>query len=131
MNRTLAIRSGRRLLFVGPAAGLFVLELLHPNPHALGTVYQSVSPVVHWWIQLHLLLFVLFALLAFAVFVSLAGEHGATATTARLALGAFVAGTSAFVGTEGMGMGLVIRGAQGLPAVQQAGVDRAVQALWT
>ena len=60
MNHTLPVRFGRWLLFVGPAAGLFVLELLHPNAHALGTVYQSVSPVVDWWIQLHLLLFVRF-----------------------------------------------------------------------
>ena len=130
MHRALGQRIARALLLVGPAAGLVVLELLHPNPHARGTVYQSVSPVVDWWIQLHLLLCVLFALLAFAMFVSLAGEPGAAATTARVALGVFVAGTCAFVGTEGIGMGLVIRGAQGLPAAQQAGVDQAVQALW-
>jgi hypothetical protein len=130
MNHTLPVRFGRWLLFVGPAAGLFVLNLFHPNPHTLGSVYQSVSPVVDWWITLHLLLFVLFTLLAFALFVSLAGEQGAAATTARVALGSFVPVACAFVGTEGVGMGLVIRGAQGLPAAQQAGVEQAVQALW-
>jgi len=130
MNRVLSGRLGRLLLLVVPAAGLLIPESLHPDPHALGSVYQSVSPVVDWWIQLHLLLFALFTLLAFAVFVSLDDVQGPAAIAARVALGIFVAATCAFVGTEGIGMGLVIRGAQGLPAAQQAGVDQAVQALW-
>src|SRR5215831_12679126 len=87
MNGTLPIRPGRWLLFVAPAAGLFILELLHPDPHARGTVYQSVSPVVDWWLTLHVLLFSLFTLLAFALFVNLNDAQGAVATTARVALG--------------------------------------------
>ena len=130
MNRAPSLRLGRLLLFLVPAAGLVVPESLHPNPYALGSVFQSVAPVVDWWIELHLLFIVLFTLLAFALFVSLDGVHGPAATTARVLIVIFVAATCAFVGTEGTGMGLVIRGAQGLPPAQQAGVEQAVQALW-
>jgi len=125
MNRWL-----RWLLYVVPSAALVIPESLHPNPHALGSVYQSVSPVVDWWIELHLLFVVFFTLLAFGLLVSLVGRRGVAATAARLAIGAFVAVANAFVGTEGIGMGLVIRGGQGLSAAQQAGIDQAVQSLW-
>src|SRR5262249_53547094 len=121
---------GYGLLLLGPAAALTVLSVLHPDPRSQGTVYQSVLPVVTWWTVLHLLLLVLFALVAVALFVCLAREGGPAATLARGMLGVFVVGNSAFIGLDGIATGLLIGGAQPLPAAQQAGAEQALQALW-
>jgi hypothetical protein len=128
MNRTLATRGGRWLLLVGPASALAVLELLHPSWDE--TVYKGVAPVVDWWITLHLLMLVLFALVALALFLSVGDQRGPAAATARVALGLFVVGNSAFIGNDGIASGLFIKGAQGLPVAEQAGVEQALQNLW-
>jgi hypothetical protein len=128
MNRRLGTRGGRWLLFVGPASALAVLELLHPGWDE--TVYKGVAPVVDWWITLHLLMLVLFALVALTLFLSVAAQRGPAAATARFALGFFVVGNSAFIGIDGIGSGLFIKGAQGLPDAEQAGVEQALQSLW-
>src|SRR5262249_33547343 len=71
-----------------------------------------------------------FALVAVALFVCLAHEGGPAATLARGMLGVFVVGNSAFIGLDGIATGLLIGGAQPLPAAQQAGAEQALQALW-
>src|SRR5262249_53917824 len=91
---------------------------------------QSVLPVVNWWIALHLLLSVVFALVALALFVCLAPENGPAATLARVMLGVFVVGNSVFVGIDGIATGLFIRGAQPLLGAQQLGAEQALGALW-
>jgi hypothetical protein len=86
--------------------------------------------VVDWWIALHLLLAVSFALLAVALFVGIVHESGPAARLARMTLCVFVVGNSVFIGVDGIATGLIVRGARPLPAAQQIGAEQALEALW-
>jgi hypothetical protein len=120
---------GRWLLLIVPASTLAVLELLHP-PGWDDTVYKGVAPVVDWWITLHLLMLVLFALVVLTLFLSIANQRGPAPAAALVALGLFVVGNSAFIAIDGIGSGLFIKGAQDLATAEQAGVEQALQNLW-
>lgn len=89
---------------------LAALELAHPT-WASGTAYQAVSPVVVWWVLLHVLLIVLFAGLAWGLarlVTSPAAAPEPFARAARLLLGAFAVSSTLYLATEGIGTGLLV-----------------------
>ncbi|CAA9418551.1 MAG: hypothetical protein AVDCRST_MAG66-2503 [uncultured Pseudonocardia sp.] len=92
----------RRLVVVGAPAVLAGLMVFHSVPGAFAGVDGLVT-----FIELHMVMLVLFALTAWAGWLLLDGVTGADAAVARLALGLFVPFYAAYDGMLGIARSLV------------------------
>lgn len=116
----------RRAFMIVPALVLAGVLLLHPNDEA-DTIYESVRPVVDDWILVHVVLLLMFPLLALAAFMLLDGLPGRAATVARLALVFFAVIYTAWEVMVGLSTGILTDYANGLPAAEQTAVAGAIQ----
>jgi hypothetical protein len=117
------------ILFGGP---LFVgaINLGHPIVSS-GGVYQTVSPYVTWWLILHVLNLVGFALAGLAAYLILREERGLAATIGRIALAVFIPLYLGFDALIGLGTGTLVQYASQLPPDQLPEAKLAIEALWT
>lgn len=117
------------LLFGGP---LFVgaINLEHPIVSS-GGVYQTVAPHVTWWLILHVLNLVGFALAGLAAYLLLREERGLVATIGRIALAVFIPLYLGFDALIGLGTGTLVQYASQLPPDQLPEAKLAIEALWT
>jgi hypothetical protein len=115
----------RRLFLVVPPLVLAVVLWWHP---AGGTnVYEGVSGDVGAWLVVHTTFLFLTPLLGLAGFVLLRGLEGRAATVSRVAIVFFLVFYTAWEMTIGVGTGVLVDYANGLPAAEQAVVADAIQ----
>ena len=114
----------RRVLLLTPPLALAVLEVFHPNPaHNV----QALMDASTWFAVFHVIQLVLTGLVALSV-VLLAADYGrANAWTTRLGIGVFLIFFSSYDVLAGIGTGLAMRTARGLPVEQQEGVFTVVE----
>jgi len=112
-------------IFVG------AINLAHPVISPSVGVYQTVLPQVEWWIILHVLNLVGFALLGLAVYVLIRDERGIAATVSRMALVVFIPFYVGFDALIGLGTGTLVQYAGHLPPNQLAAAKLAIDAVWT
>jgi hypothetical protein len=129
MEQKVVAQVGRVLLLLGPPVALTLAELAHPL-WSSGTVYQAVAPVADRWLLVHVVLVAGFALTALGLASLLGDRSDPAARAARLLLGLFVVGNTALIAIDGLATGLLVDGARALPATEQAGVEKAIEAMW-
>lgn len=118
------------ILFGGP---MFVgtLNLLHPV-HFLPTgIYEGIHKVVEWWIVLHVLNLFGFALLGLAAYLLVKDQQGTAARLATITLAIFVPTYAGFDSIIGIGTGVLVQYANGVPLDQLKILDPAINAFWT
>ena len=115
----------RRLFLVATPLTLAVVLWFHPPGGE--TVYGGLRDDVNAWIFVHTFLLLLTPLLAIAAYLLLGGLTSRAATVSRVALIFFLAFYTAYEVTVGLGTGILVDYANGLPAAEQAAVADAIQ----
>jgi hypothetical protein len=115
----------RRLFLVLVPLALAVV--LIPHPPGGEDVFEGVSPDVDRWLFTHVGALLFFPLLGIAVFWLLNGLQGKAATVSRVSLVFFLVFYTAYEVTVGVGTGVLVDYANGLPADEQAVVADAIQ----
>ena len=113
-------------LVVTPLA-LAVVLCFHPpgGPN----VYEDVRDDVDAWVFVHIVLLLFLPLIVLATYMLLDGLESRAATVSRVALLFFLAFYTAYEVTVGLGTGLLVDYANGLPAAEQEAVADAIQEL--
>jgi hypothetical protein len=115
----------RRLFVVLVPLGLAVSLWWHPPG---GTeIYADVKDDVDHWIFVHTSLLLFTPLLGIAAFMLLRGLEGRPAALSRIALIFFLVFYTAYEVTIGLGTGVLVDYANGLPPAEQAAVADAIQ----
>jgi hypothetical protein len=115
MDRRLALR---RIVLLGTPLGLTVLMLFHPSPY--DDVTGELVPIAGWWIALHTIGFVLFALMGAAVWMLTEGLRGVVATLSRVAAVVFALFYDAGDAIAGISTGILARSAGEGPLSERA-----------
>ena len=115
----------RRSLLVATPLVLAVVLLLHPQGGE--RVYDGVRHDLTTWLVVHIALAVLAGLMALAAYRMLDGLDSRAATISRRALGPFVVFFIAWEATLGIGTGILVGHANGLPAGERVEVAAAIQ----
>lgn len=97
----------RRLVLLGTPLALTILMLLHPSPY--DDIASELVPIAGWWITLHTVQFVLFALMGAAVWLLVAGLRGIAANLARAGAAIFVVFYDAGDAVAGIATGILAR----------------------
>ena len=113
----------RRALLLMPLA-LAGLEVFHPQPDVN---VQALLDASTWFAWFHVIQLVLTGLVALSVLLLAADFGRADAWTTRLSVGGFLLFFGAYDTLAGIGTGLAMRSARGLPAAQQEGVFAVVK----
>jgi hypothetical protein len=106
---------------------LALVVVLIPHPPGGEDVFEGVSPDVDRWLFTHVGALLLFPLLGIAVLWLLNGLKGTAATVSRVALVFFLVFYTAYEVTVGVGTGVLVDYANGLPPDEQAVVADAIQ----
>ncbi len=115
-----------RLAFlVAIPLALAVILLWHPAGGS--NVYEGVRGDVDAWLFVHAGMLFLLPLLGIAVFVLLRGLEGGAALVSRVAVAFFLVFFTAYEVSVGVGTGILVQYANGLPAAEQAVVADAIQ----
>jgi len=117
----------RRIVLLGTPLLLTVLLFFHPSPY--DDVAGELMPVAGWWITLHTIGFVLFALMGVALWLLTAGLRGVFVTVSRAAAVIFALFYDAGDAIAGISTGILARSAEAGALGEQAAVG-AIQALW-
>jgi hypothetical protein len=114
----------RRVVLLGTPLMLALLEFFHPlvSRDVAGTLF----PVAGWWITLHVVQLVLFALMGAALWLLTDGLHGIATTVSRLGAAVFVVFYSAGDALLGIATGILARGVGDLPAEVREGRAEAI-----
>jgi hypothetical protein len=115
----------RRLFLVAPPLALAVVLWWHPAGGS--NVYEGVSDDVGAWLLVHTTFLFITPLLGLAGFVLLRGLEGRAATASRVAIVFFLVFYTAWEMTIGVGTGVLVDYANGLPPAEQAVVADAIQ----
>ncbi len=115
----------RRLFLVATPLALAVVLWFHPPGGE--NVYEGVRDDVGAWLFVHTAFLLFTPLIAIAVFLLLSGLKGRAATVSRVALIFFLVFYTAWEVTIGVGTGILVDYANGLPAAEQAVVADAIQ----
>jgi hypothetical protein len=116
----------RRLFLVATPLALAVVLWFHP-PGGDDNVYEGVRDDVNSWLFVHTVFLLFTPLMAIAAYLLLNGLQGLTATVSRVALVFFLVFYTAYEVTVGVGTGILVDYANGLPAAEQAAVADAIQ----
>jgi hypothetical protein len=121
VKRYLALR---RVVVLGKPLTLAILEFFHPlvTRDLAGTLF----PVAGWWVTLHVVQLVLFALMGAALWLLTDGLHGIATTVSRLGAAVFVVFYGAGEALLGIATGILARGAGDLPAEVREGRAEAI-----
>jgi hypothetical protein len=115
----------RRVFLVATPLALAVLLWWHPPGG--DPVYEGVRGDVSDWIFVHTVLLLFMPLLAIAAYLLLTGLESRAATVSRVSLVFFLVFYTAYEVTVGLGTGVLVDYANGLPAGEQAVVADAIQ----
>lgn len=115
----------RRLFLVAPPLALAVVLWWHPAGGS--NVYEGVSDDVGAWLLVHTTFLFFTPLLGLAGFVLLRSLEGRAATVSRVAIVFFLVFYTAWEMTIGVGTGVLVDYANGLPPAEQAVVAEAIQ----
>ena len=113
------------LVLPATATALAVLLLFHPQFE--GSVYEGLRNETTRWLVVHIGLGVGAGLLAVAAYTLIAGLHGRAATVSRCALVVFPVFFIAWEATLGIGTGILVDQANGLPAGDRAPAAEVIQ----
>ena len=119
--------SALRLLFL-VVTPLALAVVLWWHPSGGDDVYADVRPDVNAWLTVHTAFLLFIPLLGLAAFLLLSGLKSRAATVSRVALVFFLVFYTAYEVTVGVGTGILVDYANGLPADEQAAVADAIQA---
>jgi hypothetical protein len=114
----------RALLIAGP---LVLAVVLWWHPAGGENVYEGVRDDVDAWLFVHTAFLLVTPLLGIAAFVLLQGLSSRAATVSRIALVFFLVFYTAYETSVGIGTGILVDYANGLPASEQAVVADAIQ----
>jgi uncharacterized membrane protein YGL010W len=115
----------RRLFLVATPLALAVVLWWHPAGGE--DVYQGVRDDVGAWLFVHTAMLLFTPLLGLAAFLLLSGLNSLAATISRVAVVFFLVFYTAYEMTIGVGTGVLVDHANGLPAAEQAVVADAIQ----
>ena len=116
----------RRVLLVVPPLALAVVLWWHPDGGD-DDVYEGVRHDVDAWMLVHTVFLVFIPLIGLAGYLLVSGLEGRAATVSRVALLLFLVFYTAYEVTVGVGTGILVDYANGLPADEQAVVADAIQ----
>jgi hypothetical protein len=114
----------RRVILLGTPLTLAILEFFHPLVSR--DLAGSLFPVAGWWVTLHVVQLVLFALMGAALWLLTDGLHGIATTVSRLGAAGFVVFYGAGDTLMGIATGILARGATDLPAEVREGRAEAI-----
>lgn len=110
------------------AVPLLVLAVvLWWHPPGGEEVFEGVSPDAGAWLAVHTVTLLAFPFLGLAAFALLRGVESLAATVSRVAVVLFLVFYTAYEVTVGVGTGILVDYANGLPAAEQAVVADAIQ----
>jgi hypothetical protein len=116
----------RRLFLVATPLALAVVLWFHP-PGGDDNVYEGVRDDVSAWLFVHTVFLLFTPLMAIATYLLLNGMQGLAATVSRICLIFFLVFYTAYEVTVGVGTGILVDYANGLPAAEQAVVADAIE----
>jgi hypothetical protein len=116
----------RRVLLIGGPLALAVVLWWHPAGDE-NEIYEGVRNDVDAWLTVHTAFLLATPLLGIAAFVLLHGISSRAATVSRIALVFFLVFYTAYESNVGIGTGILVDYANGLPASEQAVVADAIQ----
>src|SRR3712207_6282930 len=118
----------RSVILLGTPLTLIILEFFHPmvSRDVAGTLF----PVAGWWITLHVVQLVLFALMGAGLWLLTDGLHGIATTVSRLGAAAFVVFYGAGDTLLGIATGILARGANDLPTEVREGRVEAIATIF-
>jgi len=105
--------------------------MFHPVHFEPTGIYEGIHNVVGWWIILHVLNLFGFALLGLAAYLLIRDQQGMAATIAKVAIAIFVPTYAGFDSIIGIGTGILVRYANGVPIDQLVILDPTINAFWT
>jgi len=117
----------RRIVLLGTPLVLTVLLFFHPSPY--DDVAGELMPIASWWIALHTIGFLLFALMGVALWLLTAGLRGVFATVSRAAAVVFALFYDAGDAIAGISTGILARSAEAGALGERAAVET-IQTLW-
>jgi hypothetical protein len=123
-------RPFRMSILLGAPLFVGVINWFHPVYFKHTGIYSGIHNVVDWWITLHILNLFGFALVGLAAFLLVKDLQGAAATVATIALAVFVPTYAGFDSLIGIGTGILVRYARGVPLDQMAILNPAIDAYW-
>ena len=109
----------RRVVLLGTPLMLAILGFFHPL--VTRDVAATLFPVAGWWVTLHVVQLVLFALMGAALWLLTDGLHGIATTVSRLGAAVFVVFYGAGEALLGIATGILARGAGDLPTEVREG----------
>jgi hypothetical protein len=115
----------RRLFLVATPLALAVALWWHPAGGS--DIYEDLRGDVGAWLFVHTTFLFFTPLLGIATYVLLRGVESSAATVSRVALVFFLVFYTAYEVTVGVGTGVLVDYANGLPAAEQAAVAGAIQ----
>jgi hypothetical protein len=115
----------RRLFLVVTPLALAVVLWWHPPGG--DEIFADLRHDVDAWLTVHTVFLLFIPLLGLAAFILLSGLESRAATVSRVALVFFLAFYTAYEVTVGVGTGILVDYANGLPAAEQAAVADAIQ----
>ena len=117
----------RNVVLAVPLLVLAVVLWWHPPGGE--DVFEGVSPDAGAWLAVHTVTLLAFPFLGLAAFALLRGVESPAATVSRVAVVLFLVFYTAYEVTVGVGTGILVDYANGLPAAEQAVVADAIQDL--
>lgn len=118
----------RRIVLLGTPLVTAVVMLFHPSPYS--DLVGELVPIANWWIIIHTIQFVLFALMGSAVWMLTDGLRGVAATISRAAAVVFAIFYDIGDAVAGISTGILARSAADAPAGEQAAIAGAVETLF-
>jgi hypothetical protein len=115
----------RRLILVVPPLALAVVLLWHPPGG--DDVFEGVREDVDAWMFVHTVFLFCIPLLGLAGYLLVSGLDGLAATVSRVSMLLFLVFYTAYEVTVGLGTGILVDYANGLPAAEQGVVAEAIQ----
>ena len=109
------------------AALLALAVVLYWHPPGGEDVFEGVSPDADAWLFVHTVVLLSFPVLGLAAFHLVRGLHGLAATLSRVSVVLFLVFYTAYEVTVGVGTGILVDYANGLPPADQAVVADAIQ----
>src|SRR5882672_8583599 len=120
----------RNVIVLGAPLVVGVVNAFHPVHMQMTGAYQALAPHMPWWLVLHLINLVGFALLGLAAFLLVNEQAGLAATLSRVCIAVYV---PFYVGLDtlaGIGTGMLIQHGQTLMGDQLRPVEKAIDVLW-
>jgi hypothetical protein len=121
----------RRLILFGAPLFVGILNLFHPVHFQPTGVFDAIHNVVGWWILLHILNLFGFSVLGLSAYLLAQNQPGRATNLAKITLAIFVPTYAGFDSIIGIGTGILVQYANGVPLDQLQILDPAINAFWT